>query len=95
MTKAHGAPALSSSTDLDVVYTATDLDAGQTEALDWQELYEVDSTAQTIRDGGFRCVALQFPDEMLQDSVRVYQGLRKRLTGEVELYVLADTTYGR
>ena len=40
-------------------------------------------------------IALQFPDELLHDSVAVFRALRDRLSLEKELYVLADTTYGR
>lgn len=40
-------------------------------------------------------IGLQFPDALLGDSVPVYRALRERLPQECELYVLADTTYGR
>lgn len=40
-------------------------------------------------------IALQFPDELLHDSVAVFRALRNRLSLEKELYLLADTTYGR
>jgi hypothetical protein len=40
-------------------------------------------------------IALQFPDELLHDSVPVYQELRKRLGEDQKAYVLADTSYGR
>ncbi|SCZ89665.1 BZ3500_MvSof-1268-A1-R1_Chr9g10537 [Microbotryum saponariae] len=39
-------------------------------------------------------IALQFPDELLHDSVQIYHLLRARLEAHIELYVLADTTYG-
>jgi len=38
---------------------------------------------------------LQFPDELLHASVKVFKAIRKRLPDHVELYVMADTTYGR
>ncbi|KAF2423392.1 diphthamide biosynthesis protein [Tothia fuscella] len=38
--------------------------------------YEIERTVREIREGGWRRVALQFPDEMLVDAVRVYGGLR-------------------
>ena len=41
-----------------------------------------------------RQVGLQFPDELLRDSVGVYRGLRSGLPAEIELFVLADTTHG-
>lgn len=40
-------------------------------------------------------IGLQFADEQLHDAVQVYRALRDRLPKEKELYVLADTTYGR
>lgn len=39
-------------------------------------------------------VALQFPDDLLHDAVPVFNVLRARLPSPVELYILADTTYG-
>jgi diphthamide biosynthesis protein 2 len=43
----------------------------------------------------FSQIGLQFADEQLHDAVQVYRALRDRLPKEKELYVLADTTYGR
>lgn len=40
-------------------------------------------------------VALQFPDELLRDSVPVFKALRSKLEEEIHLYTLADTSYGR
>ena len=40
-------------------------------------------------------IALQFPDELLHDSVPIYRRLRGRIGLGRELYVLADTSYGR
>jgi diphthamide synthase subunit DPH2 len=40
-------------------------------------------------------VALQFPDELLRDSVRIYKLLKSKIGQEKDLYVLADTSYGR
>ncbi|KAG0645427.1 S-adenosyl-L-methionine:L-histidine 3-amino-3-carboxypropyltransferase 2 [Hyphodiscus hymeniophilus] len=42
-------------------------------------VYEVDRTAREICDGGWKRVALQFPDHMLGDAVRVFEGLEKQL----------------
>lgn len=42
-----------------------------------------------------RQICLQFPDELLHDSVPVFQAIRAKLPDRVELYVMADTTYGR
>jgi hypothetical protein len=61
----------------------------------FEELYEIEQTIRQIEAADLKCIALQFPDELLKDSVRVYQALRRRLAPEREIYVLADTTYGR
>ncbi|KAL6560616.1 hypothetical protein OROGR_004175 [Orobanche gracilis] len=56
--------------------------------------YEIARVAEFIRSRSFNRVALQFPDELLQDSMRVVNALRQELTSCVKLYVMADTTYG-
>ncbi|KAG8890206.1 Diphthamide biosynthesis protein 2 [Tulasnella sp. 332] len=56
--------------------------------------YETEWTASQIISGSYHRVALQFPDELLHVSVPIYRDLRARLPVTVELYVLADTTYG-
>jgi diphthamide biosynthesis protein 2 len=40
-------------------------------------------------------IALQFPDELLHDSVPIYHRLKRAIGADRELYVLADTSYGR
>ena len=40
-------------------------------------------------------IALQFPDELLRDSVPIFKALRSKLGEEILLYTLADTSYGR
>ena len=42
-------------------------------------VYEVSRTAREIHEGSWRRVALQFPDHMLSDAVRVFEGLEKEL----------------
>lgn len=46
------------------------------------DTYEIAHTIRVIMDGGYRSIALQFPDELLGDSVLVYRaimmGLRRR-----------------
>lgn len=42
---------------------------------------------------GFPQVALQFPDELLVDSVSVAQQLEENTNAKT--YILADTSYGR
>ncbi|KAK0545331.1 Diphthamide biosynthesis protein 2 [Tilletia horrida] len=101
------------------------------QSADIRELYDVERTAASILQYGFRSIALQFPDEALIDSVPVYWALRDELSrliqerkqnrqpegdstvgegsstgknrdgeaakeGQVpELYILADTSYGK
>ncbi|THH05897.1 hypothetical protein EW145_g4460 [Phellinidium pouzarii] len=56
--------------------------------------YEIDRTVRLIEEGNYKRIALQFPDELLHDSVPVYQALQPRLGPERDAYVLADTSYG-
>ncbi|KAK4048241.1 Diphthamide biosynthesis protein 2 [Microbotryomycetes sp. JL201] len=60
----------------------------------FNEAYEIDQTVAEIESGGYTRIALQFPDELLHDSVQVYREIRNRLALDKEVYVLADTTYG-
>ncbi|CCA66417.1 related to DPH2-diphtheria toxin resistance protein [Serendipita indica DSM 11827] len=63
-----------------------------------EEFYEIHETALQIQHHGFRRIAMQFPDEMLRDSVAVYLALGTQLKQlrheEAQLFVLADTSYG-
>lgn len=43
------------------------------------QIYEVERTACEVRAGGWRRIALQFPDTMLKDGPRVSQALEKEL----------------
>lgn len=56
--------------------------------------YEIERTADEIVKGGFKRIALQFPDELLHDSVPIYRALKARIKDGQNLYVLADTSYG-
>ncbi|KAI9331137.1 diphthamide biosynthesis protein 2 [Pilaira anomala] len=56
------------------------------------ELYEIDRTVTRIKEGGYKRIALQFPDEFLADSAAVAKELVKR-TGK-DIFILADTSYG-
>lgn len=58
------------------------------------EFFEIERTAREIRDGHHKRIALQFPDELLHESVPVYRLLKQRVNEGQELYVLADTSYG-
>ena len=42
-------------------------------------VYEVARTAREIWEGGWRRIALQFPDQMLGDAVRVFEDLEREL----------------
>ena len=66
--------------------------------------YEIERTAREIREGGWKRVALQFPDTMLGDAAWVVGALNDALepdAGEegeapvarAKVYVLADTSY--
>ncbi|KAM6080599.1 LOW QUALITY PROTEIN: 2-(3-amino-3-carboxypropyl)histidine synthase subunit 2 [Theristicus caerulescens] len=59
---------------------------------DLDGFYEMGRAAAFVRGGGFRKVALQFPDELLADAAAVAARL-EAATG-AEMYVLGDTTYG-
>lgn len=43
------------------------------------DVYEVERTAREIGEGGWRRIALQFPDGMLSDAPRVFEALEKEL----------------
>lgn len=46
--------------------------------------YEIERTVREIREGRWKRIALQFPDRMLVDAPRVYEGLAKGLKSERE-----------
>ncbi|KAI5062127.1 hypothetical protein GOP47_0022666 [Adiantum capillus-veneris] len=70
------------------------------EELSLHELYDIEETALYILRNSYTRVALQFPDQLLEASVVVSSALRNELRKKiqsnelVQLYVLADTTYG-
>ncbi|KAI0338690.1 diphthamide biosynthesis protein [Trametopsis cervina] len=61
---------------------------------DFEDYYDILRTVDEITKGDYKKIALQFPDELLHDSVPVFRLLKSRLGSERELYVLADTSYG-
>ncbi|KAJ9114756.1 hypothetical protein QFC22_005632 [Naganishia vaughanmartiniae] len=70
-------------------------------AIPLYERYEIISTIEEILANGYKTIALQFPDELLAESVLVYRALMKGIQdsgGEkadgVQCYVLGDSTYG-
>ncbi|NXF58105.1 DPH2 synthase, partial [Ciccaba nigrolineata] len=54
--------------------------------------YEMGRAAAFVRGGGFRKVALQFPDGLLADAAAV--AARMEAATGAEMYILGDTTYG-
>ncbi|KAJ7485139.1 putative diphthamide synthesis protein-domain-containing protein [Mycena galericulata] len=56
--------------------------------------YEIKRTIVEILTGDYKRIALQFPDELLHDSVPIYRRLKAGVGVGRELYVLADTSYG-
>ncbi|KAG7085580.1 hypothetical protein E1B28_003135 [Marasmius oreades] len=60
----------------------------------FDEFYEIDKTAREIEKGDYKRTALQFPDELLHDSVSIFCKLKRKIGSHRELYVLADTSYG-
>ena len=58
-----------------------------------EETYEIERTKKLLFEGGFKNVALQFPDDIFHDAAEVSRRLQE-LEG-VKTYILADTSYGR
>ncbi|KAL2128703.1 hypothetical protein VTI74DRAFT_8824 [Chaetomium olivicolor] len=68
-----------------------------------RDIYEIARTAREIREGSWKRIALQFPDQMLKDGPRVVQALNAELevlpkptdtaTDPERIYILADTSY--
>lgn len=59
---------------------------------DLEEKYELRRCTEWINKHQYKTVALQFPDEMLVDSVRVTLAIQKAVAAD--LYILGDTSYG-
>ncbi|KAF7660904.1 hypothetical protein LDENG_00272870 [Lucifuga dentata] len=58
-----------------------------------EELYQIKKTCDFISQHHFEKVALQFPDELLADSVAITAEI-ERQSQPVKLFVLGDTSYG-
>jgi diphthamide biosynthesis protein 2 len=65
-----------------------------TNAISLEEIYEIDRTKRLLKEGNFRTIALQFPDDMLHDASEVSKLLLEGTDG-IKSYILADTSYGR
>ncbi|XP_037550070.1 2-(3-amino-3-carboxypropyl)histidine synthase subunit 2 [Nematolebias whitei] len=59
---------------------------------DLEELYQIKKTCEFIRERNFGKVALQFPDELLVDSVAVAEEIERN--SQAKIYILGDTSYG-
>ncbi|KAG9332962.1 hypothetical protein JZ751_013991 [Albula glossodonta] len=57
-----------------------------------QEVYQIKETCDVIKKRGFQKVALQFPDELLVDSVQIASQIESET--EAKVYILGDTSYG-
>ncbi|TFK94479.1 diphthamide biosynthesis protein [Polyporus arcularius HHB13444] len=60
-----------------------------------EDVYDIARTAHEIEKGDYKRIALQFPDELLPHSVPIFRLLKSKIAETRELYVLADTSYGR
>lgn len=56
------------------------------------EVYEFERTLKWIEENNLKTIALQFPDELLVDSISIYQKLEELCSAR--LYLMADTTFG-
>ncbi|KAJ4490628.1 putative diphthamide synthesis protein-domain-containing protein [Lentinula aciculospora] len=88
---ASGEEVITQTIDVEVDDTADNLKS----SAEFNAFYEIERTAREIEEGDFKRVALQFPDELLHDSVQIFQRLKRKIGPDKELYVLADTSYGR
>ncbi|KAJ3967602.1 hypothetical protein EV361DRAFT_807008 [Lentinula raphanica] len=86
-----GEEVISRAIDVEVDDTADQLKS----SAEFNAVYEIERTAKEIEEGNFKRVALQFPDELLHDSVQIFRELKRKIGSDRELYVLADTSYGR
>ncbi|TFK35797.1 hypothetical protein BDQ12DRAFT_725587 [Crucibulum laeve] len=78
-----------------IIDVKPDDDAYKLSESQFDAFYEIERTALEIESGDYKRIALQFPDELLHDSVPIFRRLRSRIGLGRELYVLADTSYGR
>ncbi|KAM0714107.1 hypothetical protein Q7P37_011071 [Cladosporium fusiforme] len=81
--EASGAPVLS--TPAEHIFEAPVPVSGAGSSLSAEQLYvqyEIRRTVDEIRGGGWKRVALQFPDDMLGDAPRVVENLRRDLKSE-------------
>ena len=58
-----------------------------------RSVYEIPRTIAELKAGGWKRIALQFPDDMLPDAPRVAEALAKELVEGNKVSILADTSY--
>ncbi|KAF8173315.1 putative diphthamide synthesis protein-domain-containing protein [Pholiota molesta] len=51
-----------------------------TAGFEFTDYYEIERTAQELVKGGYKRIALQFPDELLHDSVPIFRHLTRRIS---------------
>lgn len=86
------ADAFSSSSET-VIQRALDVTAKTNTPLEkLQELYQIKKTCEFINGGQYAKVALQFPDELLVDSVAVAVQIERN--SNAKPFILGDTSYG-
>ncbi|KAI8995264.1 diphthamide biosynthesis protein [Trametes punicea] len=61
---------------------------------EFEDMFDIQRTAEEIEKGDYKRIALQLPDELLPHSVPIFRALKSRIAVTRELYVLADTSYG-
>ncbi|XP_023663156.1 2-(3-amino-3-carboxypropyl)histidine synthase subunit 2 [Paramormyrops kingsleyae] len=71
---------------------AVDVVVRETKAKSLEESYQIKETCDFIRENNFHKVALQFPDNLLVDSIKIASRLQE--TTGAKLYILGDTSYG-
>ncbi|KIL58577.1 hypothetical protein M378DRAFT_170393 [Amanita muscaria Koide BX008] len=71
-----------------------DASADNLPAPEFNAYFEIEETAEEIRQSDYKRIALQFPDELLHNSVPIHRELMARIGNQRKLYVLADTSYG-
>uniref|UniRef100_K3WI16 2-(3-amino-3-carboxypropyl)histidine synthase subunit 2 n=1 Tax=Globisporangium ultimum (strain ATCC 200006 / CBS 805.95 / DAOM BR144) TaxID=431595 RepID=K3WI16_GLOUD len=71
-------------------------DGVRTDDVGFETYYEIARTLEQIRRGGYKNIALQFPDSLLPDAPRVQQELKNGLEscGYERIFILGDTSYG-
>jgi diphthamide biosynthesis protein 2 len=88
MTELQSAPPVLSTPDTHIFEDSTPLPPPlKSQRLTDEELYdvyEIRRTAEEIRNGGWKTIALQFSDDMLHDAPRVFESLKVALEGSPE-----------